>query len=305
MRVGLLYSRIRVEEKLIVAALEARGVEVEPIDVRRTHFDMERPEPWQEYDVVLERCVSHSRALAALQILDRWGVPCVNPARVASVCGDKLATSLALTAAGVPTPPVRIAFTPEAALEAIEELGYPAVLKPAVGSWGRLLARVNERDAAEAILEHKSTLGSYHHSIFYVQGYVDKPGRDVRSFVIGDETVCAITRTSEHWITNTARGGQATNCPVTPEVDRLSRAAAAAVGGGVVAVDLLETPEGAFLVNEVNYTMEFRNSMEPTGVDIAGRLADYVMRVGEGAPVAMAPAEGFGHNGAAVAGEER
>jgi len=305
MRVGMLTSRIRVEEKLIVAALEGRGVQVENVDVRHTHFDLERPERGQQYDVVLERCVSHSRALAALQILDAWGVPCVNPAHVASVCGDKLATSLALTAAGVPTPPVRIAFTPEAALEAIEELGYPAVLKPAVGSWGRLLARVNDRDAAEAILEHKSTLGSYHHSIFYVQAHVDKPGRDIRTFVIGDETVCGITRTSEHWITNTARGGRATNCPITPEIDRFSRAAAAAVGGGVVAVDLLETPGGAFLVNEVNYTMEFRNSIEPTGVDIAARLADYVIRVGQGAPAATGAVGGFGHNGAAVAGERQ
>ena len=304
MRVGMLYSRIRLEEKLIVAALEARGVDVENVDVRRTHFDLEQPESWQQYDVVLERCVSHSRALAALQILETWGVPCVNPARVASVCGDKLTTSLALTAAGVPTPPVRIAFTPEAALEAIEELGYPAVLKPAVGSWGRLLARVNDRDAAEAVLEHKSTLGSYHHSIFYVQAYVDKPGRDIRTFVIGDETVCGIMRTSEHWITNTARGGQAANCPITPEIDRISQAAAAAVGGGVVAVDILETPEGELLVNEVNYTMEFRNSMEPTGVDIAARLADYVIRVGEGAPASL-PAGDFGNNGAAAVAGER
>lgn len=303
MRVGMLYSRIRVEEKLIVEALEARGAEVEMVDVRRVQFDPERLERWQKFDVVLERCVSHSRALAALQILDRWGVPCVNPARVAAVCGDKLSTSLALTAAGAPTPPVRIAFTPEAALEAIEELGYPAVLKPAVGSWGRLLARVNDRDAAEAILEHKSTLGSYHHSIFYVQAYVDKPGRDIRTFVVGDEVICGITRTSEHWITNTARGGRATNCPITPEIDRLSQAAARAVGGGVVAVDLLETRDGTLLVNEVNYTMEFRNSIEPTGVDIAARLAEYVIQVGEGAPVLLSAGR-FGRNGAAV-GEER
>ena len=305
MRVGMLYSRIRVEEKLIVEALEARGVEVENVDVRRVQFDLERPEPWQRFNVMLERCVSHSRALAALQVLDTWGIPCVNPAHVGAVCGDKLTTSLALTAAGVPTPPVRIAFTPEAALEAIEELGCPAVLKPAVGSWGRLLARVNDRDAAEAILEHKSTLGSYHHSIFYVQAYVDKPGRDIRTFVMGDEVICGITRTSEHWITNTARGGRATNCPITPDIDQLSRAAAAAVGGGVVAVDLLETPEGELLVNEVNYTMEFRNSMEPTGVDIAARLADYVIRVGEGAPPALPAGGSFGQNGPALAGAER
>ena len=281
MRVGILYSRIRAEEKLIVEAVQARGLDYEMIDVRTAVFDLNQREQWQQFDVVLERCVSHSRAVSTLQILGMWGIPCVNNAHVAQVCGSKLETNLALVAAGVPTPQVRIAFTPESALAAIEELGYPAVLKPAVGSWGRLLAKVNDREAAEAILEHKSTLGTYQHSIFYVQEYVAKPDRDLRTFVIGDETICGIMRHSAHWITNTARGGRAEVCPITPEIDRLSRMAAQAVGGGVVAVDLLETPAGELLVNEVNYTMEFRNSIAPTGVDIPARLVDYVVAVGE------------------------
>ena len=278
MHIGILYSRIRVEEKLILAALEERGVSYELIDVRRAVFDLQRPEPWQQYDLILERCVSHSRALAAMQLLDGWGIPCVNNYWVGLTCGDKLATSQALMQANVPTPQVRIAFTAESALVAIEELGYPAVLKPAVGSWGRLLAKINDREAAEALLEHKETLGSYHHAIFYVQEYIHKPGRDIRSFVVGDETICAITRSSAHWITNTARGGQSANCPVTAEIDQLSRAAAQAVGGGIVAVDLLEDENGRLLVNEVNYTMEFRNSIQPTGVDIPARIVDYLLR---------------------------
>ena len=151
--------------------------------------------------------------------------------------------------------------------------------RSAVGSWGRLLAKISDRDAAEALLEHKDTLGSYQHAIFYIQEYVDKPSRDIRSFVVGDETICAIYRESSHWITNTARGGRARNCPVTPEIDRLSRAAARAVGGGVLAIDLLEHPDG-LVVSEVNYTMEFRNSIDTTGVDIPGRIVDYVLRVG-------------------------
>ncbi|HEV2065574.1 MAG TPA: RimK family alpha-L-glutamate ligase, partial [Thermomicrobiales bacterium] len=171
------------------------------------------------------------------------------------------------------------AFTPESAVGAIEEIGYPVVLKPAVGSWGRLLARVNDRDAAEALLEHKVTLGSFHHGAFYIQEFVEKHGRDIRSFVVDDKTICAIYRDSPHWITNTARGGKASNCPVTPELDDVSRAAAAAVGGGVVAVDLFETERG-LQVNEVNYTMEFRNSIDTTGVDIPARIVDYVLKVG-------------------------
>jgi [lysine-biosynthesis-protein LysW]--L-2-aminoadipate ligase len=161
---------------------------------------------------------------------------------------------------------------------AIEELGYPVVLKPVVGSWGRLLARINDRDAAEAVLEHKETLGSYQHSIFYIQEYVAKPGRDIRAFVVGDEVVGAIYRESPHWITNTARGGAASNCPLTPQIEGLCHQAAQAVGGGVLALDLLEDPQRGLLVNEVNHTMEFRNSIAPTGVDIPARVADYVLR---------------------------
>ncbi len=280
MPIGILYSRIRVEEKLIVQAMEARSLAYELIDIRKAVFDLRRPQPWRRFDLILDRCVSHSQALTALQILDGWGIPCVNNSRVTRVCGDKLATSLALTAAGVPTPDVRLALTPQAALEAIEELGYPVVLKPPVGSWGRLLAKINDRQAAEAVLEHKATLGSYQHSIFYIQPYVDKPGRDIRTFVVGGETIAAIARISDHWITNTAQGGRVENYPITPQIDRLSRAAARAVGGAVVAVDLLETAAGELLVNEVNHTMEFRNSITPTGVDIPGRLVDYLMTVG-------------------------
>lgn len=282
MRVGMLMSRVRIEEKLLVDAFAARHINMEMLDDRELVFDIGNSEPFRSYDVILERCITHSRAVTALELLNSWGVRTVNTFEVANVCGSKFSTTRALFAHGVPSPRTLMAFTPESALQAIETLGYPAVLKPAVGSWGRLLARVNDRDAAEAILEHKSVLGSYQHSIFYIQEYIAKPQRDIRAFVIGDETICAIYRSSEHWITNTARGGKATNCPITPEIDRLSRAAANAVGGGVVAIDLLEKPNGELVVNEVNYTMEFRNSIDTTGVDIPGKMVDYVLKVGRG-----------------------
>lgn len=278
MRVGVLMSRVRVEEKLLLAELERRGVEIYRYDDREFTLDLADPS-MTECDVILERCINHLRALYTLKVLNDWGIPTVNSYEVANVCGDKLLTSTALVRAGVPSPRTVIAFTPESALEAIEEMGYPVVLKPAVGSWGRLLARVNDRDAAEALLEHKVTLGSFHHGAFYVQEYVDKGGRDIRSFVVDGETICAIYRDSPHWITNTARGGRASNCPVTPELAAISEAAAAAVGGGVVAVDLFETAQG-LLVNEVNYTMEFRNSIDTTGVNIPEKVIDYVIRVG-------------------------
>jgi [lysine-biosynthesis-protein LysW]--L-2-aminoadipate ligase len=161
----------------------------------------------------------------------------------------------------------------------MDELGYPCVIKPNTGSWGRLFSKINDRDAAEAVLEHKQILGSYHHSIFYIQEYVEKKGRDIRSFVAGDRCIAAVYRYSPHWITNTARGGKTENCPITDELHDISVRAAKAVGGGVVAIDVFETPAG-LSVNEVNYTMEFRNSITVTGVNIPAKVVDYVLEVG-------------------------
>lgn len=279
MKVGVLCSRIRVEEKLLIQEMDKRGVRLEIIDDREIILEI-RGNGW-DHDVILERCINHSRALYALRIFNDWGLPTVNTYEVANTCGNKLLTTSALVRAGIPTPRTCVAFTPESALQAIEEMGYPVVLKPGVGSWGRLLSKVNDREAAEAILEHKKVLGSYHHSVYYIQEYIEKHGRDIRAFVVGDETICAIYRTSPHWITNTARGGKASNCPVTPELDKLCVAAAQAVGGGVVALDIFEDQDRGMLVNEINYTMEFRNSIDTTGVDIPARVIDYVIEVGQ------------------------
>lgn len=275
MKVGFLHSLIRKDEKLLLEAFDKRkAVTLVMLDDRKLVFDLQsRP----NVDVVLERSINHSRALHGLHLFEAVGVPCINAADVAHVCGDKILTSMALEANGVPQPALRIAFTEQSALAAIEELGYPVVLKPAVGSWGRLLSKINDRDAAETILEHKTILGTYHHSIFYIQKYVDKKGRDIRSFVVGDECIAAIYRTSEHWITNTARGAKASGCPVTNQIADMSVQAAKAVGGGILAVDLLETDDG-LMVNEVNYTMEFKNSIHTTGVDIPARMVDYVVQ---------------------------
>ncbi|MDP6627644.1 MAG: lysine biosynthesis protein LysX [Methanopyri archaeon] len=277
MRVGFLHSLIRKDEKHILKELKRRDVEPVRIDDRRQVFDLHDVD--DDYDVVIERCINHSRALYALKLLNDRGVRTVNTYEVANVCGSKLLTTAALIKAGVRTPRCFTAFSSGSALEAMDRLGYPCVVKPATGSWGRLLAKVNDREAAEAVLEHKQVLGSYHHSIFYIQEYIEKQGRDIRSFVVGDECVAAVYRTADHWITNTARGGTTSNCPVTPELCDISLSAAEAVGGGVVAVDLFETDDG-LTVNEVNYTMEFKNSIEVTGVNIPAKIVDHALEVG-------------------------
>jgi len=277
MKIGVLYSRMRVEEKALFVALEQRGVESERIFVGDMSFDLSGQDVGQ-YDAVLCRCLSHSQSCYLTKWLETLRVPVVSAHHTVVTCGDKMLTSTALREAGIPIPRTAVAFTPESALRAIDEIGYPVVLKPLLGSWGRLLARINDRDAAEAILEHKTTLGGHEHSVFYIQEYMQKPGRDIRSLVVGDQVVYAIYRYSEHWITNTARGGDARPCPLTEEIEDLSLAAAQAVGGGIVAVDLLEDADGRLVVNEVNHTPEFHGAMQATGLDIAGYIIDYVLK---------------------------
>lgn len=274
LRIGFLYTRLRVEEKYLIEELEKRpNVEVVRINDGDRFFDIAQlPE---KVDVLFERSISYSRGVYVSKIFAANGVTVVNTPEVAERCGDKYVTSQILTSAGIPTPKVYMAFDEESALAAVEAMGYPCVLKPVVGSWGRLLAKVDNRSMAESLIEHKASLG-VHHQVFYIQEYINKPGRDIRAFVIGDEPIAAIYRTSENWITNTARGGQASNCPLTTELTEICRKVAQAMGGGLLAIDVFETENG-FSVNEVNHTMEFRNSIATTGVNIPALMVDYVI----------------------------
>ncbi len=275
---AVLYDRIRPDERMLFEALDELGVPYDKVYVPqlKVFFDAagQGQVPWK---VAIERCVSQSRGHAVTRALEAFGVRVVNPSEVIELCGDKLATNARLHAEGVPTPRTGVAFDGEAALELIEDIGYPAVLKPTVGSWGRMVSRLNDRDAAEAVIEHKEVLGGPQHGIFYVQELIHKPDRDIRAFVIGGQCIGAIYRTSPHWITNTARGAKASNCPVTPEIAGLAERAAAAVHGQIVAIDLMEDPARGLMVIEVNHTMEFKNSVSTTGVNIPRLMGEYAI----------------------------
>ena len=273
-RVGFLYTRLRAEEKYLLEELEKRkNVEIVRINDAHHFFDISSvPE---KVDVLFERSVSYSRGLYISKIYETNGTNVVNSTQVAERCGDKYVTSQLLVQNGIPTPRVLMAFDEESALAAVDAMGYPCVLKPVVGSWGRLLAKVDNRHMAESLIEHKATLG-VNHQVFYVQEYINKPGRDIRAFVVGVEPIAAIYRTSENWITNTARGGVASNCSLTPELSEICQRTARAIGGGLLAIDVFETDNG-FTVNEVNHTMEFRNSITTTGVNIPALMVDYVL----------------------------
>lgn len=275
-RLGVLVSYLRAEEKAILAASRERGIEVSPVFDRGLVLDLSASDPTSsglDFDVVLDRCVAHSRSGYTLSALKRWGVPTLNTADAVRLCDDKAENSLVLEGAGIPTPRTLIAFDVDSAIKACEVLGYPAVLKPVTGSWGRLLARVNGPEQARSILEQKRDLGSFHHAVFYVQEYIEKPDRDIRAYVIGDRVLAASYRTAKHWVTNAARGAESEPCPITPEIEDLALRSCAAVGARLAGVDLIETRHGLAVI-EVNTGGEFKGLMSTTNVDIAGAIVD-------------------------------
>ncbi len=229
-------------------------------------------------DVVLQRCISYFRSVHVTATLESMGRKVVNSFAASSNCGNKLLGSLKLTRAGIPTPRTFLAFTEQSALKALDELGYPAVLKPVVGSWGRLVALVNDPHSASSLIESREFMHPLQ-QVYYLQEKVKRPGRDIRCYVIGGQAVAAIYRYAPpgDWRTNTARGGVAEKCPITPELEELSIKAAEAMGGGAFGVDLMESGSG-LLVHEVNHTTEFKNTVRVTRVDIPRLLLQYTLQ---------------------------
>lgn len=275
--IALLHSTIRAEEKLLIEAARKRKVKLKIIDIRDLVFNPYAFKP--DFDIALQRCVSTVKGTYATDFLEQMGVKVVNSSHVSKLCEDKFTTSLTLKKAKVPTIKFALAFNELQAKQAVKELGgYPVVLKPTLGSWGRLLAKLNDSDSLEAIIEHKEFLGSPQQKVYYIQQYIKKPGRDIRSFVVDGKAICAIYRDSPHWITNTARGAKASNCTITREIAKISEMASGAIGGGILAMDIFETDDG-LKINEINHTTEFRNSEAPTGVSISGAIIDYCMKL--------------------------
>ncbi len=275
---AVLSSRVRAEEKQIFGALDRRKIPYTHIDTRQLTAELggqAGADP--PFDLALSREISHSRGYYAALLLEARGVTTVNRAEVIAVCGDKLRTSLRLEAAGLPTPRTALALTPEAALAAAESLGFPVVIKPLTGSWGRLAAVLRDRQEAEAILEHKAALTSPQQHIIYLQEFIKKPDRDIRVLVAGAQVIAASYRYGEGWRTGAATGGRSQPCPVSAELARLALAAAAAVGGGMLGVDLVEGPDGLYLL-EVNHTPEFRGLQAAHGetVDVADAIVSYL-----------------------------
>jgi len=278
--ISLLYDRIRVEEKELINAAQKRGVDFRAVDAKELHLTITDPGKDRELfgEVALERCVSHFRGLHVTAILENMGVSVINSHRVASICGNKLLCSMSLAKAGIPTPKTIVAFTKEEAMTAVEEIGYPAVIKPVFGSWGRLIAPLKDRETTQAILEDREEMGNPLYQIYYIQEMVKRPPRDIRTVVVGDLIAASIFRYSapDDWRTNIARGGHAESFPVGGELREMILKAAEVVGGGVLGVDAMETENG-FVIHEVNSTVEFKGAMSASEVDIPGKIIEYAL----------------------------
>jgi len=280
--VGLVSDRIRWDEKALIRAASNAGVNLKIVDPKTIFLNVSDPDKLRNLfgEVAIDRCVSYFRGLHIAAILEKADLKVINPFHVSLICGNKVFTTLALINANVPVPRTLVAFTKEGVLKALDEIGFPAVIKPVVGSWGRLIALIKDRDSAQAIIESREQIRNALLQIYYIQEYVERPPRDIRVLVIGDEAVAASYRYSpkDDWRTNVARGGISKPCRLTEELKNIALKAAEAVGGGVLAVDCMESSMG-ILVHEVNSTVEFRGLYSATGIDIPGKIMKYVVEV--------------------------
>ncbi len=274
-KIGLLHSITKIEEKLIIQALRKRRVGFVSLDPRLMVLDGEAGSI-KNLSVVLNREVSQMRAELVLDYLKNHSIRTINDAEATRICNNKALCTWELQKNNVPVPKTVVVFSKEEAIKEAKKIRYPVVAKPIIGSWGRLLAKINNQETLEAILEHKESLNSPYHSFFYHQKYIEKPGRDIRVLMIGREHIAAMYRKSNHWITNTAKGAVPKQLKLNDELIGLTKKVVATLGVEIAGVDIMETNSG-YKVLEVNSSVEFHGLQTVSPINIADKIADYVI----------------------------
>lgn len=278
---GLIYDRLRWEEKALAKSADARGLNVNRVDAKNISLDSD----WSSSDtkekfgdVILQRCISYYRGLHSTAFLESKGLNVINSIDVSLTCGNKLLTTLKLEKSHVPTPRTLFSFTAESALDSLNTIGYPAVLKPVIGSWGRMVIKLNDKETARSILEMRSKIEGPLNQIFYIQEMVKRPPRDIRTIVAGDQIIAAIYRYQPEgeWRTNMAIGGKGEICKLTNELEDVVLRAAETVGGGLLGVDAMESDNG-ILIHEINNTVEFKGASSVCEVDISNEIISYII----------------------------
>ena len=274
----ILYDNIRWEEKALYEAAKKKGLDVENLDCKNLAINLNDRNSIYNDRIILQRCVSYFKSVHSTAALEGLGARVINPLQAAIMCGNKLYSHMLLEKAGVRTPIAFSAFSNEAAIAALDKMGYPAVIKPTVGSWGRLIALLRDRETASAVLEDREHMFPIYR-IYYFEEFIERPPRDIRAIVVGDSVVAAIYRYAGEgeWKTNMALGGHAEACPVTKDLEDICLNATRALGGEIVGVDLMESKEKGLMVHEVNNTTEFKNTVRVTGVDVSGIMIDYAL----------------------------
>jgi [lysine-biosynthesis-protein LysW]--L-2-aminoadipate ligase len=281
-RICIIYDKLRFEEKKIYNDIQQKGFDATLIDGKSLIFDTESSKSDSRFgDIVLQRVISYNRGLHLTYCLEQIGLPVVNSFRVSEICGNKLITSLILKKNNVPTPKTTFAFSTESARECMIKLGYPLVVKPIIGSWGRGVYQIKDQSMAEMMLESRQDNDNSFSRIYYFQELIDRPSRDIRCIVIGDQIVASVFRYSSEneWRTNVAVGGRTEVATLTSELNEIVLKASNAVGGGILGVDLMEDKERGYLVHEVNNTVEFRGASAVCKSDIAGAMTDYLVKM--------------------------
>lgn len=274
--ITVLYDTIRWEEKALLEAGKKKNIDIQMVDCKKLFLDLDKKT--NGFGTVLQRCVSYYRNVHSTAALEGMGVNVINCLKTGIFAGNKLYTHMLLKKSGVPTPFANVAFSKDAALESLEKTGYPKVIKPTVGSWGRLISKLNDRDSAEGIIESREKMYPIY-QIHYLEEFVERPPRDIRAIMVGDKVVAAIYRYSANgsWKTNMALGGRAEACKVTPELEEICIKAKNAVQGQIVGVDLMESKERGLVVHEVNNTTEYKNTVRVCDVDIPSLMIDYAL----------------------------
>ena len=279
-KICIVFDRLRTEEKLLQKNAEELGYETSMIDAKITSFDTDsKPENFEFGDVVLERCVSYYRGLHFTACLEFMDVPVINKFNVANTCGNKMITSMLLKKNNIPTPKTYFSFSAETALENFENIGYPLVIKPIIGSWGRSVMPIKDKDTAEAVIENRQVTDGPQDRIYYLQEMIDRPPRDIRVITVGDQAVSAMYRKSSGGFkTNIALGADPELCEITKEIEDLCEKTSKAVGGGILGIDLMEDKKRGLVVHEVNNTVEFKGLVKVSKRNIPKEMIDYAVR---------------------------
>lgn len=275
-KISVLYDTIRWEEKALSEAGKKKNVNLEMVDCKKLSLDLDKNS--EQYGTVLQRCVSYYRNLHSTAALEGLGVNVINCLNTGIFAGNKLFTHMLLQKNGIPTPFASVAFSMEAAIETLEKHGYPQVIKPTIGSWGRMISKINDADSAEGIIESREKMYPIY-QVHYLEEFVKRPPRDIRAIVVGDKVVAAIYRNSGDgsWKTNMALGGVAEPCKVSNEMEEICIRAKNAVQGQIVGVDLMESNDKGLVVHEVNNTTEYKNTVRVCGVDIPSLMIDFAV----------------------------